>query len=99
MITAENMLRVAIVSSVDKPKLKARVYFPDQKDMVSDWLYVIQQKPQYTKTDGNHSQPDAGYGGAHKHELDNWMPDINAKVLVIYPCGIDKDGYILGVIP
>ena len=102
MITAETMLRIGIVSSVDADKLKARVYFPDAGNMVSDWLYLIQQ-PRKTKKDGEHDHTDSMGGTTsktkHTHELEPWVPEINDKVLVLYPCGIDKDGFIQGVIP
>lgn len=93
MITADNMIRVGIVSSLDQPKKKARVYLPDAGNMVSDWLYVIQRKPVY-------STSQAGTP-LHTHTVSEsyWMPKVNDKVLVVYPCGIDKDGYIMGVIP
>ena len=93
MITADSMIRVGIVSSVDKPKLKARVFLPDANNMVSDWLYCVQRAPVY-------SVSEAGTP-AHTHKVTEsyWIPKVNDKVLVIYPCGIDKDAYIMGVIP
>lgn len=94
MITAETMIRVGIVSSVDLPKLKARVYLPDAGNMVSDWLYVIQRKPKYKVGEASST-----ITHTHTVEEDYWLPKVNDKVLVIYPCGIDKDAYIMGVIP
>ena len=29
----------------------------------------------------------------------NSTPDVNDRVLVLYPCGWNVDGYVLGVIP
>jgi len=91
MITADNMVRVGVVSSVDQPKKKARVYLPDAGNMVSDWLYCIQRSPVYSVT----------YVDGHRHGVSEsyWVPKVNDKVLVLYPTGVDKDGYILGVIP
>lgn len=48
MIRADNMLRVGVVSSVNEDKRMARVFYPDQGNMVSDWLYVL-QFPTWTK--------------------------------------------------
>ncbi len=88
------MIRIGIVSSVSGEK--ARVYYPDQRNMVSDWLYVLQYPnlPVTGETDTS---------GGHRHNIDatagSWAPEINAKVLCIFPPGTDTDGYILGVIP
>ena len=91
MITADNMVRVGIVSSVDQPKKKARVYLPDAGNMVSDWLYCVQRFPVYSV--------DMAEGHRHSVSESYWVPKVNDKVLVLYPTGVDKDGYIQGVIP
>lgn len=48
MTGIEKMLRVGVVSSVNASKKQARVHFPDQNNMVSDWLYVLQRGGNYT---------------------------------------------------
>ncbi len=30
---------------------------------------------------------------------DNWMPDVNDRVVCLIGCGEESDGYILGAIP
>ncbi len=94
MTGVDSMIRIGIVSSVDG--LKARVYFPDQGNMVSDWLFVLQY-PNMPVTG------DTSGAAGHSHSVDGvvgtWAPDVNAKVLCLFPPGTDTDGYILGVIP
>jgi len=46
MTGIERLLRIGIVSSVSGNR--ARVYFPDQDNMVSDWLYIIKQGESWT---------------------------------------------------
>lgn len=89
---AKSMVRIGIVSSLDKEKLKARVFYPDMNDMVSDWLYVLQRPGEHV---------DVKTAADHKHEakVTTWMPDINMSVVVLYPYGWNMDGFILGVIP
>ena len=41
MTDERSMIRVGIVSSVEGTR--ARVYFPDQGNMVSGWLYITRQ--------------------------------------------------------
>ena len=55
MITAENMLRVGVVSSINADNHTARVYFPDAGNMVSDWLYVLQH-PAFTEMAGSETE-------------------------------------------
>lgn len=92
MITAENMLRVGVVSSVDENKKTARVLFPDADDMVSGWLYVLQHGAGSGYT---------GYTEGHRHSLggSGWMPKVKDRVLCAMMCGSETDGYILGAIP
>jgi len=104
MADTGDMVRIGIVSSVDKPKLMARVYYPDMSNMVSDWMKVIQQQHPYTTYDGNHTHTDSVGGttasnGSHRHKVEPWMPDVNDKVLVLMQVGFNSTGYILGVIP
>jgi len=95
------MVRVGIVSAVKKDERQARCFFPDMGDMVSDWLYVLQH-PTRTESvalttdtsDGHrHSVP------SHDHQSGLWMPEVNDRVLVLYPDGYNMDGYVLGAIP
>lgn len=71
MITAENMLRVGIVSSVDDEKKVARVYFPDAHNMVSDWLYVLQYPAWTYETDTytEYVEHDTELAGRHRHYI------------------------------
>ena len=46
MTGIERLLRIGIVSSVSGNR--ARVYFPDQDNMVSDWLYILKQAESWT---------------------------------------------------
>ena len=92
MAALENLIRVGKVSSVDATNKKARVYYPGMKNMVSDWLPVIQWPTMQT---------DYALSGANKHwhEYWGWMPNVDDKVLVIMEYGFNSSGYILGVIP
>ena len=102
MITAENMVRVGVVSSIDAAKKTARVIFPDSADMVSGWLYVL-QRPAKTDSQGSHRHncPDGttSYAGGHTHTVDAWMPAVKDRVLCLMMVGSETDGYILGGIP
>ena len=101
MITADNMVRVGVVSAVDTTKHLARVIFPESADMVSGWLYVIKSIPE-TKSAGSHrhtSPDETNYAGGHKHDMDPWMPKVNDRVLCLLMVGTETDGYILGAIP
>jgi phage baseplate assembly protein gpV len=91
VITADNMVRVGIVSDINASKKQARVIFPESNNMVSDWLYVIQQGG------GGYT----GYTDGHRHSLggSGWMPAVKDRVLCVMMCGDETDGYILGAIP
>lgn len=43
MAKAESAVQIGIVSSVNASDMTARVYYPDQGNMVSGWLYVLQR--------------------------------------------------------
>lgn len=43
MASSNNTVRVGVVSSVNSADNTARVYYPDSKNMVSGWLYVMQR--------------------------------------------------------
>jgi len=89
---ASGMVRIGIVSSVDTSERKARVFFPDMNNMVSDWLYVLQRPREVV--DVKESE-----GHTHSASVTSWLPKVNERVLVIYLYGWNTDGFILGVIP
>lgn len=104
MITAENMVRVGVVSDVNTTAKTARVIFPDSSDLVSGWLYVIQRPGGTVEGSGSHAHSydggTTGYGGWHTHTMNNnWMPAVKDRVLCLMMCGSETDGYILGAIP
>jgi hypothetical protein len=69
MDDSRNLVRVGIVSSVDANALKARVYYPQLDNLVSDWIPVLQH-PLITSTEvsGAHAHAGtAGSDGAHDH--------------------------------
>ena len=39
------------------------------------------------------------YAGYHTHDINQWMPRVNDRVLVIMEYGFNSAGYIVGVIP
>ena len=97
MAGTDSLVRVGIVSAVDGAKQRARVYYPDLSDMVSDWLYVLQApyllaNPVTIGESEGHTHPSSV--GAR-----GWMPRVDDKVLTLYTYGENTDGYILGVIP
>lgn len=104
MAEVNNLVRIGVVSSVDKPKQMARVYYPDMSNMVSDWLKVIQHQRPYTTYDGEHKHTDSMGGetttnGTHRHRVEPWLPEVNDKVLVLMQEGFNSTGFIVGVIP
>lgn len=102
----KNLVRIGTVSAVDNSKNMARVIFKD-KDMVSGWLYVLQQ-PQAVVSiteSGSHSHTISGGSttesdGMHCHEakVTKWLPRVDDTVLVLYLPVFNGDGFILGVI-
>lgn len=91
MTETSSMIRVGIVSAVNKPTGQARVYFPAQDNLVSDWLYVMR----YPKMSVTVQESD---GHAHDASIADWFPSVNDKVVVLYAYGMNSDGFILGVI-
>lgn len=92
----KNMVRVGIVTAVDKPKRRARVRFPEL-DIVSDFLYVLKTPPFIPEKDKTQRTETAE---AHTHNLiiNPWLPSVNDKVLCLFiPCE-GGDGFILGAI-
>ena len=88
------LVRVGIVTDINKKKRKARVKFQDE-DLPSGWLRVLSSppfipkvdEPQRTETASNHSHPVV---------ITPWLPRVNDVVLTLFlPCH-DSDGYILG---
>lgn len=97
------MVRTGIVSDVKASEGKARVYYPDMDDMVSDWLYVMRYPGLSVSivSKGDHTHGGAvSSDGRHSHNVnvEAWMPRVNDTVLVLYAYGHNADGYILGVI-
>lgn len=88
----KNLVRVGVVSTVDKEQLRAKVYYPQFNKLVSGWLPVLQHPN--TSFAVSNSQ-------SHNHTVTYryWMPKVNDNVLVVYTPGFSTDGYILGVIP
>lgn len=102
MITAENMVRVGVVSAVNSSKKTARVTFPESNNLVSGWLFVLQHPVSTSYSGGHtHSCPDGttGSAGSHSHSVSSWFPSVNDRVLCLLQCGSETDGYILGAIP
>ncbi len=103
MITAENMVRVGVVSDINANAKTARVIFPDSGNLVSGWLYVLQFPGITMNSAGGHnhsySEGTTGWGGGHTHTLTGWMPAVKDRVLCLMMCGSETDGYILGAIP
>lgn len=97
------LVRVGIVTDVDNAKHMARVKYQGE-DFTSGWLYVLNNKPfipgynqaQETEAKGGGT----GYAAyeSHKHALtiNQWMPVVNSKVLVIYLPVFNSDGFIAG---
>ncbi len=106
MAETNSLIRIGIVSDLDKDKRRVRVYFPDLSNMVSDWLFVLQRPSWGDKDLGPYPiQVTINAAEDHKHTANvrmndwYWMPNVDDKVLVIYTYGKNTDGYVLGVIP
>lgn len=86
-----NLVRVGVVSTLNKDQLTVRVHFPQFNNMVSGWLKVLQYPAEF----------DVQEQSKHKHKVTYlyWMPKVNDMVLVVYTPGFSMDGYVLGVIP
>ena len=97
MAETNSLIRVGVVSDVDNEKLRARVFYPDLSNMVSDWLYVL-QRPFLTNNPVSIGTTD---GHTHYSSLGRrkWMPRVDDMVLVVHTFGSNTDGYIVGVIP
>lgn len=93
-----NMVRVGIVSDVDKKKRCVRVRFPNL-NLTSDWLYVLKNPPLIPDSKDPETQLALG-PLAHKHNLDvnPWLPAVNDKVLCLYIPVFNGDGFVLGAI-
>jgi hypothetical protein len=102
----EDIVRVGIVSVVDKPNRCVRVIFNGQEKMVSGWLKVIKSPPFIPAKDvpqrTEHEAGGSGYAeyASHKHDVivSPWLPDVNDTVLCLYLPVFNGDGYVLGAI-
>ena len=107
MADKNGLVRVGRVSSVDSGKRAARVIFPGLGNMVSDWLPILWYPGVETTSNGSHQHDIkddpytdvTAFGGYHSHEVKNWMPRVDDRVLVIMEYGFNSSGYIVGVIP
>lgn len=79
----QNMVRVGIVTDVDKNDRRVRVRFPNL-NMTSGWLYVLQSPPDVKIIIDFTVTP--------------WMPSVNDKVLCLYIPVFNGDGFVLGAI-
>ncbi len=86
-----NLVRVGVVSALDKDHLTLRVHFPQFYNMLSGWLKVLQHPATYSVSEVKE----------HRHTVTYryWMPKVNDMVLVAYTPGFSMDGFVLGVIP
>ena len=97
------LVRVGIVTDVNKKKRKARVKFDDE-DLPSGWLRILANPPFIPKVDEPQRTEFESRGGgdeafaSHKHDviMTPWLPRVNDVVLVLYLPAHDSDGYILG---
>lgn len=104
-----NLVRVGIVTDLDKGKLRCRVKYEDT-GVTSGWLYVLQHidgnvRVEFDNAHG-HNVVDTYTGGGtaipippHNHPgtlTKEWMPNINDKVLVLYVPVDNADGFVLG---
>lgn len=77
-----NIVRVGIVSNVDKNKRRVRVRFPNLS-LTSCWLYVLKNPPIITE---------------NNVEVSPWIPSVNDKVVCLYLPVFNGDGFVLGAI-
>ncbi len=101
--TLSGLVRVGTVTDVDNAKHLARAKFLGE-GFTSGWLYVLNNKP-FIPGYNQAQQTNAQAGGSgyteftsHTHSLtiNQWMPAINDKVLVLYLPVWNADGFILG---
>ena len=79
----QNMVRVGIVTDVDKKDHLVRVRFPNL-NMTSGWLYVLKTPPDVKIIIDFTVTP--------------WMPEVNDRVLCLYNPVFNGDGLVLGAI-
>lgn len=90
----KNMVRVGIVTVVDKTKRRARVHFPDI-NIVSDFLYVLKTQPSIPEKNIP-QQTESAESHTHGLKITSWIPSVNDRVLCLFiPCE-GGDGFILG---
>lgn len=102
----KNLVRIGIVTAVDKERRLARVKYPDTGN-TSGWLAVLANRTYIPDYDEKPQRTEYAGGGAglaafesHSHELNikPWLPKVNAQVLVLYLPVNGGDGFILGEI-
>lgn len=97
------LVRVGTVTDVDIVRHLARVKFQGE-NVTSGWLYVLDNRPfipgynqaQQTEAKGGGSGYAAFESHTHGLTINQWMPAINATVLVIYLPVFNSDGFIIG---
>ena len=97
------LVRVGTVTDVDNTKHMARVKFQGE-GFTSGWLYVLDNRPfipgynqaQQTEAKGGGSGYAAFESHTHGLKINQWMPVVNSKVLVIYLPVFNSDGFIVG---
>lgn len=80
-----DMVRVGIVSAVNKEKRQIRVRYPDRK-LTSGWLYVLKNPPAVKAEDAT----------AENFEVTAWMPAVGDRVLCLYIPVFGGDGFVIG---
>jgi len=104
-----NLVRVGIVSELDRDKCKARVRY-DNLGMHSGWLFVLQHYAANISVtpDNSHTHEifDTYSNGGSASTIENhdhpgthiatWMPKVGERVLVLYIPIFNGDGFILG---
>lgn len=79
----QNIVRVGIVTDVDRDKRLVRVRFPNI-NMTSGWLYILKSPPEVHMV--------------FEATVEPWLPSVNDKVLCIYLPVFNGDGFVLGAI-
>ncbi|MDO4541184.1 MAG: hypothetical protein Q4B48_08885 [Syntrophomonadaceae bacterium] len=97
------LVQVGTVTVVDNDKHLARVKFQDT-GLVSGWLHVLDNRsfiPDYDV--GQRTENRGGGSGdpafeSHNHDLiiKQWMPKVNATVVVLYLPIFNGDGFVIG---
>lgn len=101
-----NIVRVGVVSSVNKAERTARVAFYDkgEKPFVSGELKVLKSPPFIPAKDvPQRTEPESGGSGdaafaSHSHAvtITPWLPSPGDSVLCLYVPTDDGDGFVIG---